>query len=209
MGTEVRRYGIIGGEHDDVLKLAHKLQAAHPGTVLKWCWRSWTHAALPCAVACSCMTGTCILVCPSKVPRKPGERVKTRPWAGCRRFGTVVSGRGVDGHLCARTCGRGDAGFGSGARFQVGEATNIEPGNNSRCICCAITCVTAASPVGTPLSPPCGIWPKSKCRSSQSSKSSSRKCLKSSVRPPHSWNGMIGRSNAPCRVGVGNRRCGH
>src|SRR5271170_4960366 len=30
--TEVRRYGIIGGEHDDVLKLAGKLQTAHPGT---------------------------------------------------------------------------------------------------------------------------------------------------------------------------------
>src|ERR1019366_6871998 len=29
---EVRRYGIIGGEHDDVLKLAHKLQAAQPST---------------------------------------------------------------------------------------------------------------------------------------------------------------------------------
>ena len=26
--TEVRRYGIIGGEHDDVLKLVKKLQAA-------------------------------------------------------------------------------------------------------------------------------------------------------------------------------------
>ena len=30
--TEVRRYGVIGGEHDDVLTLAHGLQAAHPGT---------------------------------------------------------------------------------------------------------------------------------------------------------------------------------
>src|SRR5271169_3869399 len=33
--TEVRRYGIIGGEHDDVLKLAKKLATAHPGMVLK------------------------------------------------------------------------------------------------------------------------------------------------------------------------------
>jgi hypothetical protein len=38
--TEVRRYGIIGGEHDDVLKLAHKLQATHPGTVLKFCYEA-------------------------------------------------------------------------------------------------------------------------------------------------------------------------
>jgi len=29
--TEVRRYGILGGTHDDVLKLIQKLQAAHPG----------------------------------------------------------------------------------------------------------------------------------------------------------------------------------
>src|SRR6185295_16162939 len=27
--TEVRRYGVIGGSHDDVLKLAKKLHAAH------------------------------------------------------------------------------------------------------------------------------------------------------------------------------------
>ena len=33
--TEVRRYGIIGGEHDDVLKLVKKLQAAHPGADLE------------------------------------------------------------------------------------------------------------------------------------------------------------------------------
>jgi hypothetical protein len=38
--TEVRRYGILGGEHDDVLKLAHKLQAAHPGMVLKFCYEA-------------------------------------------------------------------------------------------------------------------------------------------------------------------------
>ena len=35
--TEVRRYGIIGGEHEDVLKLAKKLAEAHPGTTLKFC----------------------------------------------------------------------------------------------------------------------------------------------------------------------------
>jgi hypothetical protein len=38
--TEVRRYGIIGGEHDDVLKLVKKLQAAHPGTLLKFCYEA-------------------------------------------------------------------------------------------------------------------------------------------------------------------------
>jgi hypothetical protein len=35
--TEVRRYGIIGGTHDDVLRLSKKLVVAHPGTVLKFC----------------------------------------------------------------------------------------------------------------------------------------------------------------------------
>ena len=38
--TEVRRYGIIGGEHEDMLKLAHKLQAVHPGTLLKFCYEA-------------------------------------------------------------------------------------------------------------------------------------------------------------------------
>ena len=33
--TEVRRYGVIGGTLDDMLKLAKKLQAAHPGDTLK------------------------------------------------------------------------------------------------------------------------------------------------------------------------------
>src|ERR1022692_4647107 len=74
--TEVRRYGIIGGEHDDVLKLAHKLQAAHPGTRLKFCYEAGPRGF----ALCRCLWShgwDCILVCPSKVPRKPGERVKT------------------------------------------------------------------------------------------------------------------------------------
>ena len=36
--TEVRRYGIIGGSHDDVLKLLKKLSAAHPGVALRFCY---------------------------------------------------------------------------------------------------------------------------------------------------------------------------
>ena len=74
--TEVRRYGIIGGEHDDVLKLAGKLQAAHPGTTLKFCYE-----AGPRGFALGRCLQThgwdCILVCPSKIPRQPGDRVKT------------------------------------------------------------------------------------------------------------------------------------
>jgi transposase len=74
--TEVRRYGIIGGEHDDVLKLAKKLQAAHPGATLKFCYEAGPRGF----ALCRCLRShglECILVCPSKVPRKPGERVKT------------------------------------------------------------------------------------------------------------------------------------
>jgi len=37
---EVRRYGIIGGEHDDVLKLVKRLQATHPGATLKFCYEA-------------------------------------------------------------------------------------------------------------------------------------------------------------------------
>ncbi len=74
--TEVRRYGIIGGEHDDVLKLAKKLQASHPGTTLKFCYEAGPRGF----ALCRCLRAhglDCLLVCPSKVPRKPGERVKT------------------------------------------------------------------------------------------------------------------------------------
>jgi transposase len=74
--TEVRRYGIIGGEHDDVLKLVKKLQAAHPGATLKFCYEAGPRGF----ALCRCLRShglECIIVCPSKVPRKPGERVKT------------------------------------------------------------------------------------------------------------------------------------
>jgi transposase len=74
--AEVRRYGIIGGEHDDVLKLVKKLEAAHPGTRLKFCYEAGPRGF----ALCRCLRAhglDCILVCPSKVPRKPGERVKT------------------------------------------------------------------------------------------------------------------------------------
>jgi hypothetical protein len=40
---EVRRYGLIGGTHDDVLRLAKKLQAAHPGVTLKFCYEAGPH----------------------------------------------------------------------------------------------------------------------------------------------------------------------
>jgi transposase len=75
--TEVRRYGIIGGTHDDVLKLLTKLQAAHPGTELRCCYEAGPHGFS--LARCLHRHGyVCILVAPSKIPRQPGDRIKTK-----------------------------------------------------------------------------------------------------------------------------------
>jgi transposase len=74
--TEVRRYGLIGGTHDDVLRLAKKLQAAHPGVTLKFVYEAGPHGY----PLCRCLRAhryDCIITPPSKIPRAPGERVKT------------------------------------------------------------------------------------------------------------------------------------
>jgi len=74
--TEVRRYGVIGGRHDDVLKLLKKLQATHPDVVLKCCYEAGP-CGYPLCRFIQAHGHQCILVAPSKVPRKPGERIKT------------------------------------------------------------------------------------------------------------------------------------
>ena len=74
--TEVRRYGIIGGSHDEMLKLSKKLQAAHPGTELKFCYEAGPRGYPLCRFI-RAHSFSCILVAPSKVPRKPGDRVRT------------------------------------------------------------------------------------------------------------------------------------
>jgi len=74
--TEVRRYGLIGGTHDDVLRLAKKLLAAHPGVTLKFCYEAGPHG-YPLARCLQTHGYDCILVAPSKIPRQPGDRVKT------------------------------------------------------------------------------------------------------------------------------------
>jgi transposase len=74
--TEVRRYGLIGGSHDDVLKLLKKLQAAHPGLALHCCYEAGPRGYPLCRFI-RAHGHHCILVAPSKVPRKPGDRVKT------------------------------------------------------------------------------------------------------------------------------------
>jgi transposase len=74
--TEVRRYGIIGGSHDDVLKLLKKLASAHPGVALQCCYEAGPRGYPLCRFI-RAQGHTCIIVAPSKVPRKPGDRVKT------------------------------------------------------------------------------------------------------------------------------------
>lgn len=73
---EVRRYGIIGGNHDDVLRLIKKLSASPPGRTLKFCYEASPRGDPLCR--CIRQHGAeCIIVAPSKVPRQPGDRVKT------------------------------------------------------------------------------------------------------------------------------------
>ncbi len=73
---EVRRYGIIGGQHDDVLRLIKKLAAAHPGAGLKFCYEAGPRGYPLCRFLRQ-HGAECIIVAPSKVPRQPGDRVKT------------------------------------------------------------------------------------------------------------------------------------
>lgn len=74
--TEVRRYGLIGGSHDHMLRLAKKLSAAHSQSTLKFCYEAGPHGYPLCRFL-RFHGYECIIVCPSKVPRRPGDRVKT------------------------------------------------------------------------------------------------------------------------------------
>jgi transposase len=74
--TEVRRYGLIGGTHDDVLRLARKLQAAHPGLPLRFVYEAGPHG-YPLGRCLRAHGYDCQIVAPSKIPRAPGDRVKT------------------------------------------------------------------------------------------------------------------------------------
>lgn len=74
--TAVRRYGIIGGEHDDVLRLLKKLSTAHPGLTLKCCYEAGPRGYPLCRFL-RAHGAECLIVAPSKVPRQPGDRVKT------------------------------------------------------------------------------------------------------------------------------------
>ena len=74
--TEVRRYGIIGGQHDDVLRLLKKLQATHPGVTLRCCYEAGPRGYPLCRFIRQ-HGAECLIIAPSKVPRQPGDRVKT------------------------------------------------------------------------------------------------------------------------------------
>ena len=74
--SEVRRYGIIGGTHDDVLQLMKKLAAAHPGVALKFGYEAGPRG-YPLGRFIRAHAAECIIVSPSRVPRAPGDRVKT------------------------------------------------------------------------------------------------------------------------------------
>ena len=72
----MRRYGIIGGTHEEVLKLARKLQVAHPHCQLRFCYEAGPRGYPLCRFLRG-LGHECVIVCPSRVPRRPGDRVKT------------------------------------------------------------------------------------------------------------------------------------
>jgi len=74
--TEVRRWGVIGGTHEHVQRFIKQLQAAHSGATLKFCYEAGPRG-FPLVRFIGGLGHECIVVCPSRVPRRPGDRVKT------------------------------------------------------------------------------------------------------------------------------------
>ena len=74
--TEVRRWGVIGGTHEHVGRFIKQVRAAHPDATLKFCYEAGP-CGFPLARFIRGLGHECILVCPSRVPRRPGDRVKT------------------------------------------------------------------------------------------------------------------------------------
>ena len=74
--TEVRRWGIIGGTHEHVQKFIKQMQGAHPEATLKFCYEAGPRGYPLCRFIRG-LGHECIMVCPSRVPRRPGDRVKT------------------------------------------------------------------------------------------------------------------------------------
>ncbi len=74
--TEVRRWGVSGGTHEHVQRALKQIQAAHPDATLKLCYEAGPRGFPLCRFVRG-LGHECILVCPSRVPRRPGDRVKT------------------------------------------------------------------------------------------------------------------------------------
>jgi transposase len=74
--TEVRRWGILGGSHEHVQRFIKQLQGAHPNATLKFCYEAGPRGYPLCRFLRG-LGFECLIVCPSRVPRRPGDRVKT------------------------------------------------------------------------------------------------------------------------------------
>src|ERR1041385_4345227 len=74
--TEVRRWGVIGGTHEHVQRFIKQLQAAHPEATLQLCYEAGPRV-YPLARFLRGLGHECLIVCPARVPRRPGDRVKT------------------------------------------------------------------------------------------------------------------------------------
>jgi transposase len=74
--TEVRRWGLIGGTHEHVQRFIKQLQGAHPSATLKFCYEAGPRG-FPLVRFLRGLGYECLMVCPSRVPRRPGDRVKT------------------------------------------------------------------------------------------------------------------------------------
>jgi hypothetical protein len=113
--TEVRRYGLIGGSDDDVLKLAKRLSAAHPQSRFQFCYEAGPHG-YPLGRFLRSHGYECIIVCPCRVPRRrhlialsigPEEVMKA---SRCRRGYWWMSGNGIVQRVVAGTAGAGPEG---------------------------------------------------------------------------------------------------
>ena len=74
--TEVRHYGQIGGTLDDVDRLIKRLQAAAPEVELRFCYEAGP-TGYPLCRHLRRKGLVCLVVAPSLIPKKPGDRVKT------------------------------------------------------------------------------------------------------------------------------------
>ena len=74
--TEVRRWGILGGTHEHVQRFIKQVQAAHPDATLRFCYEAGPRGFPLCRFLRG-LGYECLIVCPSRVPRAPGDRVKT------------------------------------------------------------------------------------------------------------------------------------